>query len=331
MVAVIPLGTITSTQGTFRQTLGMVPFLAVLAAAPLALWWEGSKRLAAAWRRASYVGVALVLAAICYLNLSFYFGEFRDTQVARWTFGYELADASRYLDGLPGDPYVYFYSDRWPFDYETRRYLAPDLEGEDRSETFGTFSLTRDRNGEVVFLFLPPYQDRIDEVERLFAGGTRFESLASDGTVPFSAYVLPQTERLEEDLVDSEEPVFTPTSVGPAPGGGDRDVARRQDLEAIARALERYREENGSYPDTGGGIQTLCAYQDLDVGCALEEMLGPLPGDPLGDPTVNGYWYTSDGSRYTIYALRESGQSEECPEHPDHLSEFESLLCVRGQ
>ncbi len=331
MVAVIPLGTIMSVQGTFRQTLGMVPFLAALAAAPLDLWWERSKRLSAVWRRASYVGVALVLAAICYLNFSFYFGEYRDTDLARFTFGYELADASRYLNDLPGDPYVYFYSDRWSFDYETRRYLAPDREGEDRSDVFGTFSLTRDRDGEVVYLFFAPYLDRIDEVERLYPGGTRYESLSSDGAVEFSAYVLPRTEGFGEGPGESEAPIATPTPAGPVPGGEGRDVARRQDLETIARALEQYRDENGSYPDTGGGIQTLCAYQELDVGCALEEVLAPLPGDPLGDPTLNGYWYASDGSHYTLYALRESDQLEACPEQPEHLREFESLLCVRGE
>ncbi len=330
MIALLPLGTILTTQGTFRQTLGIVPFLAAVAAVPLAMSWEQSRRLPPLSRRASHAAIALVVAAIAYLNLSFYFGEYRDTAIAQFTFGPELADAVRYVEDLPGDPYVYFYSDRWSFDYEVRQYLAPDHEGEDRSHQFGTFSLVPNRRGEVVYLFLAPYEQQANEVARLFAGGELFESITDDGRFRFSTYLLPRAERFAQGPIDTDTPGPTPTAAGPPPGADERDTTRRQDLNAIQRALEEYRDEHSSYPNTGGGIQSLCAYSALDAGCELEGFLSPLPEDPLGAPSDNGYWYASDGRRYTLYAQRESDRYQACPEHPEHLSRFDSLLCVEG-
>jgi hypothetical protein len=137
-------------------------------------------------------------------------------------------------------------------------------------------------------------------------------------------------------------PTFTP---GPSPtiepaqatatrealvGGAERDVTRVQDLATIKEALEEYRDENGSFPDTQGNIQTLCAFTGADKGCDLEEVLSPLPEDPLGDPAANGYWYASTATRYTLYAQRESEQFDACHEHPAHLKSVDSILCAEG-
>ena len=339
MVALLPFATIITTNGTFRQSLGVVPFLAVLAAAPLALWWDSAKGLPLPWRNASYAGIALIVASVGYLNLNFYFNEFPDTSIARFTFGEPLTDASVYMHDLAGDPYVYFYSGRWSFNYETRRFLAADREGEDRSNEFGTFSLEPDRAGDVVYVFLAPYLEQADEVERLFPGGTRFDSVDADGTGRFRAYFLPQAERFDErdgspapgapTPGPSVTPVVRPTATA-GPGAEQRDAVRQQDLAAVQEALEEYRQENGSYPDTGGGVQSLCAFTDLDAGCALRDILAALPQDPLGSGPNDGYWYSSTGAEFTLYARRESAQFPECPEHPSHLAEFDSLLCAQG-
>jgi hypothetical protein len=123
-----------------------------------------------------------------------------------------------------------------------------------------------------------------------------------------------------------------PTSTPPpSPGGGERDLTRLQDLATIQDALEEYREENGSYPDNDGNVQSLCVFPDTDAGCELEDVLSSIPNDPLGEPLAeNGYWYASDGDTFTVYAQRESEEFGECAEHPDHLGGIDSLLCVRG-
>lgn len=124
-------------------------------------------------------------------------------------------------------------------------------------------------------------------------------------------------------------PTPGPTAT-PDPSGPARDLTRRVDLATIEAALAEYRQENGGYPNTNGNIQTLCAFVEVDEGCALREVLDPVPGDPLGNPSGNGYWYASDGQSYIVYAQRESEQTAECPDHPVHLGAFASLLCVQG-
>ena len=113
-------------------------------------------------------------------------------------------------------------------------------------------------------------------------------------------------------------------------GAETRDTTRATDLVALQDALALYREENGTYPDTAGNIQTLCAFTEADIGCALREVLDPLPEDPLGDSVSNGYFYAANNTSFTLYALRESDLFPECAQHPDHLQNLDSLICVEG-
>jgi hypothetical protein len=84
-----------------------------------------------------------------------------------------------------------------------------------------------------------------------------------------------------------------------------RDQRRISDLASIADALEQYHQKEGEYPTTGGNIQTVCTYKDIDAGCKLEEFLNPIPSDPAGDAVKNGYWYSSDGKTFTLVAAVE--------------------------
>lgn len=148
--------------------------------------------------------------------------------------------------------------------------------------------------------------------------------------------VNPQAQRPDESPLPTNVP-FTPgpsptpgPTATPDPAGGSRDLERLIDLTAVEQALDEYREENGSYPSTDGNIQTLCAFTEFDRGCALLDVLDPLPSDPRGDPGSNGYWYTSDGTSFVVYAQREGDQIPACAEHPAHLATFAAVLCVQG-
>ena len=128
----------------------------------------------------------------------------------------------------------------------------------------------------------------------------------------------------------TEEP-GAPTDT-PEPGGGEeeRDATRQDDLTSLAFGLEAYRQENDAYPTTDGNVQSLCVFPG-DAACALEDILGDLPNDPLGEPaSENGYWYASDGATYTVWAQRETDTVPECPDHPSHLERFDSVLCAQG-
>lgn len=106
-----------------------------------------------------------------------------------------------------------------------------------------------------------------------------------------------------------------------------RDDQRREDLERIREGLEEFYRARGALPDTEGGPQTLCVYPDLDVGCALGDVLQPIPSDP-GDH--GGYWYRSNGAEFTLYARmeREAGGCDDLP--PEFFPEPEAIVCVRG-
>lgn len=325
MLALLPLASVLTFNATFRRSLGMVPFLAVLAAAPLALWWERAATFGARWRYASYAAIAVVIAFIGYQNLNYYFREFPDEEIALFTFAGEITEASDYMRDLPEGTYVYFYSGRWSLFYETRLFLAPEVEGEDRSNEFGEFSLTPNHPGPVAYVFLAPYLERADEVARLYPGGTLSQSVRRDGEVNYRAYFLPSTEGIVGPPAEAPEPTALSSEDAEA-----RDRQRVADFRSIAAALERYREEHGAYPDTGGQVQSLCVYPE-DVGCALREVLDPLPSDPLGDAGLNGYWYAATATTYRLYAQRETESIPRCPEHPTHLAGFDSVYCLTGR
>jgi hypothetical protein len=129
-------------------------------------------------------------------------------------------------------------------------------------------------------------------------------------------------------------PDARPTVPGDARGSPlDRDALRRGDLVRLLVAANAYRDEHGTYPSTGGNLQTLCAYKDDDVGCDLAETYqGDLPSDPLRDPIVNGYWYESDGQTVKIYAALELeiADSERCSTNNVDLRVKASLVCITG-
>jgi hypothetical protein len=125
-----------------------------------------------------------------------------------------------------------------------------------------------------------------------------------------------------------------PTFVGLAEGTAlDRDALRRGDLIRLLIAANKVRDETGAYPTTGGNVQTLCAFKELDVGCGLKDAYGAdLPQDPLDNPIENGYWYASDGQTVTIYAALELeiSDSERCDTDNVDLLEKASLVCISG-
>jgi hypothetical protein len=123
-----------------------------------------------------------------------------------------------------------------------------------------------------------------------------------------------------------------PTGPGPAPSGdaAARDEQRRLDLLTLVEAAGRLRERDGSLPETNNNVQTLCAYEQLDQGCKLRDILDDIPSDPLGDPVKNGYWYSSDGLKARFYASMEGDLPEDqrCTTEDEELLKRSFILCI---
>jgi Dolichyl-phosphate-mannose-protein mannosyltransferase len=195
MLIVVPVAALTSVDGMYRRTLGLAPFMALLAALPLARIWELADEVKL-WRARlpSYLLVTGIIALVALFNYNLYFDTMRNAPESKWIFAREIAEASSYVDGLEENPYVYFFSARWSFNYETRQYLAPDATGEDRSLEFTpnhAFTLDGiDRSRDVVLLFLPPYESRLSEAMALYPGGCAVQKADPNGAVLFTAYHL---------------------------------------------------------------------------------------------------------------------------------------------
>lgn len=176
---ILPWGALlTVNDGLYRRTFGLAPFVALLAALPLAWLWQG---LAGMSGRARYAYLAALLAVPAYIGATTtraYFGPVQDTYEMQYVYPHELDAASRYVATLPSGTYVYLFSDRWPFDYETRRFLAPNVAGSDRSREFRfdlpraaglDYSIAPERG--VAFVFLGPYLGQLPIVVARYPDG----------------------------------------------------------------------------------------------------------------------------------------------------------------
>ena len=192
LLAIMPLTSVLQTNATYRGVLGLSPFVAFFAALPLAwVWRKATAQAKDLYRGAGYALVIVAITVIGYTNLHAYFGPWKDSLLFPWVYAQEISEASEYLDTLDTEPYVYFYSSRWRFDYETRQYLAPGFEGEDRSQRFGRRQDdVIDRSRDSVFILLDPYLDRLEGIKRLYPGGTEYVGRDGDD-VFFIAYHVP--------------------------------------------------------------------------------------------------------------------------------------------
>jgi 4-amino-4-deoxy-L-arabinose transferase-like glycosyltransferase len=196
--ALLPWGALlTVRDGLFRRTLGLAPFIALLAALVLASFWEYAWRKRDRWRHAATALVAAGLLFVGAHTVWQYFGPVQDSGRFRLVYPYQLEVASQYIDTLPPDTYIYFWSDRWPFDYETRRFFAPRVVGIDRSIEYREGAVESDpvdygadpAQARIAFVFLGHYVEDIANVEAKYPGGQVTERMRGD-EVLFRAYYV---------------------------------------------------------------------------------------------------------------------------------------------
>ena len=133
------------------------------------------------------------------------------------------------------------------------------------------------------------------------------------------------------------EPTARPTVVAPPGVSGDpatRDATRRADLLLLSGAAQAYKADNGEFPFTNNNTQTVCAFENIDVGCELRDYMDAgIPSDPLRDPVKNGYWFQSDGQRAVFWAALEQEPPEDqlCETEDIELQKKNNLICIEVQ
>jgi 4-amino-4-deoxy-L-arabinose transferase-like glycosyltransferase len=221
LVIVLPVTTAITVEGAMRRTLALAPLLASFAGYGVVTLW----RLAAPQGPVVRAATAAVLAAVAGLavfqSLDGELRVFPASQEARWVFASEMTEASSFMACLGQRHHVYFLSDRWPANYETRQFLAPDVSiedrslefgqiaGEDRSAALGQPDLEADpAQGAPVFVLLGRYREEFAAIRRRYPGGESVRGQrGADGQPTFVAYFPP---RLTPDGAAKPEPPELP-------------------------------------------------------------------------------------------------------------------------
>ena len=178
--------------GELRRSFIIVPFVYILAGVAVVAGGRlAARSLGVRGKQLAYAGGAVVLVAAASLNVWTYFGGVVREEHMGWVYASDLVDALDSAHEL-GDPgRVYFYSERWPYDYETRLFLYPDTPGTDRSREFGEYSLDRLDEGPATYVLLPPYAEEIDALREKYPGGEAVEEYGKDGVMRYGIYRLP--------------------------------------------------------------------------------------------------------------------------------------------
>ena len=177
--------------GELRQTFVIVPFvygLAGVAVVELFRWL--ARRLGGRAKLIPYAAGTAILVVAASLNVSAY-ADHVQKQDLDWVYAPDLVGALQSAHAFDEPGVAYCYSNRWSYNYETRRFLYPDSSGVDRSREFGEFSLEKVDEGPVTYILLPPYDQEIETLRRLYPGGETIEEFRPDGSRLFSIYHLP--------------------------------------------------------------------------------------------------------------------------------------------
>lgn len=192
-LVIIPLPALLQRGSIMRQPVAAAPYAMLLAALPLAAL------LREAWRRPETVralavgGVTAVVALISVVTVRDCYWTWREHEWVRHIYYSQFTTASLYMRDLPPETYVYFYNERASIDLETRAFLAPDVEGEDRSFEFGqrNGSIENvDRSRPAVFVLMDGYYGLLPSLRERYPDGY-VRRVARDGKLEFIAYELP--------------------------------------------------------------------------------------------------------------------------------------------
>ncbi len=183
LLLLLPVGSVITIDGAMRRTFALAPVLALFSALGMAQFYRTIVVYKPHYAPLMRVTLATFLLFISGQTARDYFVTTVQTDSHSWAFVRGITEASLWMKSLPQGTHVYFMSERWSEQYQTRQFLAPDVWIEDRSKQHGIFSLDDDdRDTDSVWLLLDNYQIYLSEIRILHPGGEVIEGPPLPGT-----------------------------------------------------------------------------------------------------------------------------------------------------
>lgn len=325
VVLMLMVGIVSQPNG--NRGIGTIIPTTALAAIFLYESWRWLESSYPRYRELFSVALVGVMLYTGYATFDSYLGPDRRDQ---WGFYPETTRVGRYMHGIAADYQIYAAAGNWPRDALT--YLSYQGEGDPFQPEYEYTNNANDlldkppaENIGTAFIIEAGNDAVVEALRERFPAATNDEIYYPDGSDHVIAYVLLVPPGGGEGA--NTDTVFVAT------GGEERDQQRREALGTIAAALAGYGQTAGGFPDTADNVQTACVYVDLDALCVLSDELGlDIFKDPRGDPGRYGYWYSSNGLRFTLYASFEAEVSadETCTPRDEALAQRANLYCLSG-
>ncbi len=333
LVLTMAIGVASTPNG--NRVLGAV--LATTAFAAVFLF-EAWRWLAEAYARARDLSTMALVGALMFTGWATYDNYLGPSlpnvhfarQDEQWGFYPETTRVGRYMHDVAGKNYmIHAAAGNWPRDALT--YLSYQGHGDPFKKVYtytdhaaDLLSVPPEANRGTVYIVenTPDNSQVIALLHQEFPKAETDNIYYPDGTSNILAYAI-------------RVPPGEGSALGPfvIPGAAEADAGRTSELQQLVTALTAYRDKTGSYPDTANNIQTACVYRNLDKLCvALNTINADVFLDPRNEGTNYGYWYRSDGTSFTLFALYEGDvpPGNTCSDEEKKLIHKPRLTCVHG-
>lgn len=179
--------------GDMRRSLIAVPFvfgLVGVAAREIALL--GRRFRGETGYRVALIGISALIVVSTLGNIDYYFRGFVERDETMWVFADNLVDSLEAAHSYDNPGTIYFFSGRWSYHYETRKFLYPNTTGIDRSREFGDlFSLEKTTSGPVTYVLLHPYTSELKTLKDMYPNGGEIKGINEFGGMRFAVYHVP--------------------------------------------------------------------------------------------------------------------------------------------
>jgi len=192
LMALVP-GFLTSGAPNARRTIDTLPPIFLFAGLGLETMKMSLKNLFSYknFKRFIFILLSLILIVFpLWENLNIFFNKYPKEPQTKFWFAYDQVKMCEYLNSHYLNHYVYFFSNFWSWDYETRRFLCPNIQGENGLKNFNSLVLgEKSYKQKTIYILFPPYEPYLSTLKNLYNGSWE-ETRDKDGRLMFISYFV---------------------------------------------------------------------------------------------------------------------------------------------